>query len=162
METNGCQEHCATSVHDLSEYDTLLAHSNFVSMTIAEQRLWIYNYFSSHCPNDEVGTKNPTGITIFLCGRVVCQSLWLAALGISSSRFYDLRKQFLESMGPPTPKKARSLSSKSLAAISWMTTYFDKIGDKRPDKDGIYLPTCLTEFAIYSRMVEDLGNGDEF
>lgn len=36
-----------------------------------------------------------------------------------------------------------------------------RIGDKRPDKDGIYLPTCLTELAIYSRMKEEIGSRDE-
>lgn len=35
-----------------------------------------------------------------------------------------------------------------------------RIGDKRPDKDGIYLPTCLTEYAIYSRMKEELSGND--
>ena len=150
MNLNGCQEHCASSLHGLSEYDILITHSNFVSMTSADQRVWVYDYFNSHCPNDEDGKKTPTGIQFFLCGRNVCLSVWLAALGISNSRFYDLRKQFLECSGPPA-KKPRSLSSKMLAAISWMSSYFNKIGDKRPDKDGIYLPTCLTESAIYSR-----------
>ena len=42
-----------------------------------------------------------------------------------------------------------------------MSSYFNKVGDKRPDKDGIYLPTCLTESAIYSRMTEETGNGNE-
>ena len=41
-----------------------------------------------------------------------------------------------------------------------MTSFFDRIGDKRPDKDGIYLPTCLTEKAIYDRMIEELCKGD--
>lgn len=53
---------------------------------------------------------------------------------------YELRKQFLEGSGPPE-KKTRSMPSKSLAVILWMSSYFDRIGDKRPDKEGIYLPT---------------------
>lgn len=46
---------------------------------------------------------------------------------------------------------------KSQKAIAWMESYFDRVGDKRPDKHGIYLPTCLTEKAIYGNMVDELG-----
>ena len=94
MNLNGCKECCAPTLHGLSEYDILIAHSNFVSMTNADQRVWIYDYFNSHCPNDDEGKKFPSGIQFFLCGRNVCQAVWLAALGISNSRFYDLRRQF--------------------------------------------------------------------
>lgn len=162
MSINGCQEHCTTTAHDLGEYDILLAHSSFISVSSTEQRRWIYHYFNTHCPNDKEGVKHPGGIQFFLCGKPVCQGLWLAALGISTSRFYDSRRQFLEETGPPAQKKHRSLSAKSLSAISWMRSYFEKVGDKRPDKDGIFLPTCLTEGAIYSRMVEEIGVGDEY
>ena len=51
-------------------------------------------------------------------------------------------------------------SGKSCQAIAWMTSFFDRIGDKHPDKDGIYLPTCLTEKAIYDQMIEELCKGD--
>ena len=36
-----------------------------------------------------------------------------------------------------------------------MEQYFEKIGDKRPDMDGIYLPSCLTVQSIYQSMVND-------
>ena len=160
MELNGCCEHCTTKVHGMTEYDILMAHSAFTSMNNAEQRRWMYDYFTSHCPNDENGAKEPSRMQFFLCGKAVCQPLWLASLAMSTSRFYDLRKQFMEGSGPPAKRKSRSLASKSLKTISWMTSYFERIGDKRPDKEGIYLPTCLTEFAIYSRMVEEIGDSE--
>lgn len=59
-----------------------------------------------------------------------------------------------------TEKRPRSLAPKSLAATAWMTSYFERVGDKCPDKDGIYLPTCLTEIAIYNTMVEELYSGN--
>jgi hypothetical protein len=43
-----------------------------------------------------------------------------------------------------------------MKTIEWMRSYFDRVGDKRPDKDGIYLPTCLTERLIYNLMIKDL------
>ena len=56
----------------------------------------------------------------------------------------------------PAPKRSRPLAVKSQQAIARMKSYFDYLGDKRQDKDGIYLPTCLTEKAIYDKMVEEL------
>ncbi len=38
-----------------------------------------------------------------------------------------------------------------------MEQYFERVGDKRPDEDGIYLPTCLTEKKLYELMFEQLG-----
>ena len=48
-----------------------------------------------------------------------------------------------------------------MEAIAWMKQYFERIGDKRPDKDGIYLPTCLTERKIYEVMAEELCHSEE-
>lgn len=42
-----------------------------------------------------------------------------------------------------------------MAAVAWMNSYFSWVGDKRPDKDGIYLPSCLSEKSIYNLMIED-------
>ena len=95
-------------------------------------------------------------MTYHLCGKNVCLPVWLAVLSISSSRFYEVRREFMDGMIQPAPKRSRSLAVKSQQAIAWMESYFDRIGDKRPDKDGIYLPTCLTEKAIYDKMVEEL------
>lgn len=126
MEMNGCASNCTSSVHGLTEYDILRAHSLFTSLNNAEQRRWVYDYFSNHCPNDESGTCDPSGLKFILCGKNVCQSLWLATLAISTSRFYDLRRLYLEDIGPPAKKKPRSCSAKSYEAISWMTSYFDR------------------------------------
>ena len=47
-----------------------------------------------------------------------------------------------------------------MQTISWMQNYFERIGDKRPDKDGIYLPTCLTEKMIYANMSDEFNSED--
>ena len=36
-----------------------------------------------------------------------------------------------------------------------MRQYFEKIGDKRLDKEGIYIPMCLTRKKVYEIMTED-------
>ncbi len=156
MATHGCAEDCVRCLHGLNEYDILSAHSRFAAKTPIEQRKWLFEYMATHCPNGELGLKEPKKVTYLLCGKSVCLPAWLAVLSISSSRFYEIRKEFLNGMIEPAPKKPRALAIKSHQAIAWMNNYFERIGDKRPDKDGIYLPTCLTEKAIYDHMVEDL------
>lgn len=161
METYGCQENCIGAVHGLTEYDILLAHSSFASKTTVEQRRWIFDYLATHCPNDDNGRKDVRNITFLVCAKTVCLTAWLAVLSISSSRFYEIRKEFVNGQTEPTPKRPRSMSVKSQQAIAWMSSYFERVGDKRPDKDGIYLPTCLTEKAIHSRMIEELYREEE-
>ena len=83
--------------------------------------------------------------------------MWQASLSLSTTRLYSLRKAFSDGQSPEN-KVSRKLSGKSMAAIVWMSSYFERVGDKRPDKDGIYLPTCLTETMMYSLMVKDLSD----
>ena len=157
MVLNGCGVRCATTIHSLTEYDILLEHSGFWSKSYSSQRQWLLDYFRNHCPNSKQGDRDLKSMQYILSGRSVCQSLWLAALSISSSRFYSVRSDFLEGIASVSLEKcSRVLAPKSLAAIAWMKNYFDRVGDKRPDKEGIYLPTCLTEFTIYNVMLDEL------
>ena len=159
MNVHGCKENCIRTVHGLSEHDVLIAHSSFTSKTVVEQRRRIFEYLAIHCPNDSDGQKDVKSIAFVVSGKRVCLSAWIAVLSISSSRFYEIRKEFEDGQTEPTPKRSRSMSVKSQQAIAWMSSYFERVGDKRPDKDGIYLPTCLTEKAIHSQMVEELYRG---
>ena len=149
MEMRGCEEKCVHTVHGLSTN----AHSNFSSKSSVQQRQWIFDYFSTHCSSDDYGRKDPKNMTLLLCGKSVCCPVWLAMLSITSSRFYEVRREFVDGKTERTPKRPRSMSVKSFQAIAWMSSYFEHVGDKRPDKDGIYMPTCWTEKAIHSHMV---------
>ena len=155
LQLQGCQFRCAIEVHGLSEYDILVGHSAFVSKTPADKRAWILEYFENNCPNTPDGRKDIKGMQFILCGRNVCQVVWQAVLSLTTTRFYDLRKSFLEGERAEKCIRVRSLSSKSLEAVAWMRSYFNRVGDKRPDKDGIYLPTCLSEKTIYNMFLED-------
>ena len=95
MELNGCSPFCASKVHGLTEYDILLAHSMFTSKKQHEQRTWILEYFATHCPNTE-GERDFKNMKFMLCGKTVCQVLWQTVISVSTSRFYDLRKIFIE------------------------------------------------------------------
>lgn len=156
IEMDGCEDRCATLVHGLTEFEIIQSHAGFSSKTSHQRRQWLFDYFASHCPLNEVGTKDPNSMSFLLCGKEVCQPVWLATFSISQSRFYEVRKEFLSGQSQAGERRSRSLSAKSQQAIAWMRSYFDRVGDKRPDKDGIYLPSCLTERSIYNYMVETL------
>ena len=161
MTMNGCEDNCVRNTHELSEHSVLIAHSLFASKNNREQLSWILQYFESHCCFDSKGKRDVKKMAYFVQGRTVCQQAWIKILGISQTRFYRLRKDFEEDGGAKhylIPEHLRL--PKTLQTIGWMKNYFEKIGDKRPDKHGIYLPTCLTVKQIFNIMVDDLFNGD--
>ena len=73
MELRGCSFLCAKSIHGLTEFDVLISHSTFQSKSQSNQRLWINEFFNSHCPNDAEGNKDFKNIKYILCGKTVCQ-----------------------------------------------------------------------------------------
>lgn len=159
METSGCSEGCVTKVHDLSEHDILISHSAYQSKPPPGRYSWIIDYFMNNCPNNSDGSKNIKDIKYTLCGKTVCKPVWQASLGITTSRFYEVRKAFLDGTCLKE-KRNRPMAPRTMRALSWMTDYFERVGDKRPDKQGIYLPSCLTERMIYSIMTEQLNEED--
>lgn len=59
MKLNGCQENCTREVHMLGEYDILRAYSNFAAKSSLEQRKWLFDYFTTNCPNGLCGEIEP-------------------------------------------------------------------------------------------------------
>ena len=162
MDMDGCGEQCVRDIHHLSEHSVLVSHSLFSTKTNAEQTMWMIHYFESHIPFDVQGKRDMKKILFFIQGKQVCQQAWIKVHGISQSRFYHLRNDFeVDGGAKRLSQTEHPRQPKTLKTIAWMTQYFDKIGDKRPDKHGIYLPTCLTVKKIYNIMVEDLFNCDE-
>ena len=161
---NGCKEKCALKEHELTEYDILSYHCAFDSKTSSDQNDWLIQYFSTHCPLTKDGSKDVKNIVYIVNGKKVCFKLWLEIVSISLSRCYRLRRVFVE-YGDTTnavkQKRRRSLSPKTLEALTWMEHYFNKIGDKRPDKNAILLPTCLTEKRIHEILLDQLYHGDQ-
>ena len=160
--TFGCRPKCTSNVHRVTAYDLLWIHSEFL-LPRSEQKLWMLEYLSVNCPNAGVsGAKDAKGIAFLICGKLICQTLWLKALPLCSSRFYSIRNEFLSRVTKSSAvlQHRRRMSTKSVDALSWMEAYFRAVGDKQPDKHGIYLPTCLTKKSIYHRMVDEKYNGN--
>ncbi|XP_065895157.1 uncharacterized protein [Dysidea avara] len=160
---NGCKEKCATTQHGLTEYDILSDHCGFDGKTQPEQNNWISQYFGTHCPSSSDGSKDIKNTLYIVRGKPVCLKVWLAVLSLSTSRFYRLRQLFVEfgdTSNAVQLKRRKSLSTKTKDALAWMEHYFNKVGDKRPDKESILLPTCLTEKRIHEILIEQLYHGD--
>lgn len=132
---NGCGENCALKIHLLNEHSILSAHHQFLNKTTQEQNNWIIEYFNSNCPCDPSGTRDIRNVEYTIHGRKVCLGVWLQVLSLSLSRFYRLRAGFVDNDGPVIPlSRQKSPCVKTSKSIAWMKQYFDKIGDKRPDK----------------------------
>jgi len=158
---NGCGPQCALKIHGLTNHDILRAHSHFTNRTLKEQNTWVIQYLADNCPYNVEGEQDVKGLAYTVQGKSVCQKLWLEILSLSSSRFYRLRQYFLKFGGITISSNSRrSLSSKTLEAIAWMEDYFERVGDKRPDKaNAIYLPTCLTEKRLFEIFNDDANRG---
>ena len=151
---NDCQASCALTCHHLSEVDVWITHQRFRHLGHLNQRRWVLDYLHTNTCRDTNETK------FCLCGKPVCLRVWLAVLGLSKSRFYEIRKSYkdgslaIEKVSVPTKRR-----SKTYEAISWMTRYFRQVGDQLPDRMAVHLPSFLTSSAIYERMKEDFDAG---
>ena len=156
LDLDGCTQNCAITQHMLNEHSILSAHSQFSNKSTQEQNAWIIEYFNSHCPFDVNGMRDFKSLKYTIHGRQVCLTIWLEVLSISHSRFYRLRTDFVENGGISLlSSQQKSPCVKTSKAVAWMRQYFERIGDKRPDKEGIYLPTCLTRKKVYEIMTEE-------
>lgn len=72
LQLNGCQQSCAVRIHRVCELNILWAHSQFESLSTAQQRNWLFDYFSTNCPNKADGTKDLKQIVYLICGKRVC------------------------------------------------------------------------------------------
>lgn len=156
LNLDGCTQNCAITEHMLNEHSILSAHSQFSNKSMQEQNAWVIEYFNSHCPFDVNGMRDFKSLKYTIHGRQVCLTIWLEILSISHSRFYRLRADFVDHGGISLlSSQQKSPCIKTSKAVAWMRQYFERIGDKRPDKEGIYLPTCLTRKRIYEIMTEE-------
>lgn len=95
------------------------------TLSRSEQRLWILEYLSTNCPNVGVsGPKDAKGIVFLICGNRVCQTLWLNALPLCSSRFYSIRSEFLGGVTKSSAvlQRRRGMTNGSLLPGSWRQT----------------------------------------
>ena len=148
FEVRGCSEGpCAVAVHQLTPGDVLFYHENYSMRDQLQQRQWLFEFLSSNYSRAE------KVFNFVVCGKSVCQDIWLQVLGIASSKFSKVRSEFLRgkvSAEKPVPSRKPRLST--CEAIGWMGNYFERyvsaqdiftpyrVGDHMPDKVAIHLP----------------------
>lgn len=91
MMPNGCSIACASKLHNLSEADIWVTSQHFKRLGSKQQRQWILDYLHLNTPQ-----ADKTATVHMLCGKTVCLQVWLAVLELSMSRYYEVRRLFLE------------------------------------------------------------------
>lgn len=148
---NGCAESCATSKHNLTHIDLLRYHSHYSTLpSAAAKKQWLLDYF--------IMNSSPTSeVSYFICGKSVCQTLWIAALGISSAHFYRVRSMFRQGhKSVITHSNSKNPLLKTNEALAWMEGFFDLMGERMPDRATVHLPSCLSKLSIYHRLEEEM------
>lgn len=151
--TEGCSQNCVQDIHHLGDSDIWVTRNRFSTLSAFQQRQWLLDYMHLH-------TTSATGsMNYIVSGKDVCLPVWLSVLGLSKSRFYDVKRLFnqgavrIERLVSPKPH-----SPKSQEAIAWMEFYFNQVGDHLPDRMAIHLPSFLTTNLVYRRMSEEFAS----
>ena len=88
----------------------------------------------------------------------MCKKAYIRILEISEKRYKKLQKIF--KLNPTVKIQGKpvvcSPSTKVIEAKTWMTIYFNRIGDSMPHMDQIHLPHGLTKQDIYHIMKSQL------
>ena len=147
MKLNGCAEKCGEAIHHLLPVNILSYHYYFTTLPKSAKRQWLLDYFHTHSSNLET--------TYIISGKTVCQKVWIATLGISPTSFYSIRKLFISGTVRVFAKPNRQPLQKTYEALGWMQQYFSLIGDHRPHRMMIHLPSCLSKVSVYKRMVSE-------
>ena len=159
LHMDGCQGACAFEKHCLLPTDILIYHEHFDALPKSARRQWILDYLNTH---SSVNTTTSEATTVFLiCGKSVCQSLWLATLGISTSVFYEVRRLFLDGSKKLNQEVHRTPQIRTSEAIAWMDCFFTLVGDQLPHSMAIYLPSSLTKSGVYQRLAADMRQRDK-
>ena len=120
LSLNGCSTNCATSIHNLQPGEIQFFRRHFTSRSHNSQNQWLLEYFNSNCSRNEI-THN-----YIICGKPVCQTVWLSVLGLSTARYYRIHAMYMEGKVMVETAHHRKLSLKSNKAIAWMGTYFER------------------------------------
>ena len=149
---DGCASHCCQYIHHVSVIDILSYHNYFQQLNKEGKQRWLLEYFNTH---SFILNSSQMEVSFFVCGKQVCQPIWISTLGISSSNFYTIRKKFINGSLTIVKEAHRKPSQKTNEAVAWMTNYFDLVADRLPHRMVVHLPSNLSKVGIYQRMIVD-------
>ena len=146
---NGCTPQCSQGVHGISPLDILSYHHYFIPLPKSAKLQWIIDYIHLHSLRESN--------TFIIAGKSVCQNLWIATLGISTSLLFYKAKQKAYSGCLKISKSTECAPlQKPHEAIAWMHSYFNLVGDYMPNRMVVHLPSNLSKLSVYQRMVFDI------
>lgn len=152
--TKCCDKYCT---RQLSSKDIKTLRSDILTSTCTEtqQSQKVVDYLRLHSDTE--------GRVLFVVGgKSVCKECWRLSCGIKRTRFRRLVKQF--ESGVLVYEHGRSgghyLHDSTEAAISWMRSFFDKVGDRLPMQETVHLPACLTKNEVFQLCQDDLTKVD--
>ena len=126
FKVKGCSDGpCAVAVHQLTPGDVLFYHENYSMRDHLQQRQWLFDFLSSNCSRVE------KVFNFVVCGKSVCQDIWLQVLGLAPSKFSKVKSEFLRgkvSMEKPISSRKPKLST--CETIGWMGNYFERLEDE--------------------------------
>lgn len=120
-----------------------------------QQNQFVIDYMKQHVCSDK-------SVMYSICGQEVCETCWRLAYGIRINRFKALKSKFehgVVNIEHGLTGKSK-ISGASLHLISWMRSFFAKIGDPMPMSKDVHLPSCLTKADVYDLARDDLTQGN--
>ena len=87
---DGCSRQYCHNVHGVSVLDILTYNAYLNQLPKPARRKWLLDYITTH---SSVSSEKLPEISFFVCGKAVCEVIWIATLGISSSFFYRIRQK---------------------------------------------------------------------
>lgn len=147
-----CEKQCFRQLSFL-DIQTIREQIQGLSETI--QNKFIVKYLFEH---SGAGFVSPV---YNVSGKIVCEKCWRLSCGVRRKRFSRLKSEV--SQGAVTIEHGRqgllSPIESTMRVVSWMRSFFDKIGDKLPTKNSVHLPSCMTKADVYGLAYDDLTDG---
>lgn len=152
--SNCCERLC---VRYLTCNDVMTAQKNFSSLkNVVRQREWI----TDKVVDSSTATNSTIVVNYTIAGKNVCRQAFSRCQGFSQKRLFRIEKSVSKGQLQADEHGNRGKkwsSSRVQTATTWMSNYFNRIGDKQPDKDRIHLPSWDTKDNIYQRYKSDVS-----
>lgn len=152
-----CSRGKITCFKKLSQFEIEVIRQEFYELkTETLQNQYILDYFRRHSPDSSC--KN---VLFSVAGKVVCDSCWRLVYGLRYNKFKLLLSKFNDGIIAVEHGHVgfSRISTTTLRTVSWLRSFFSKVGDRMPMSDEIHLPSCLTKVDVYELARDDLCQG---
>ena len=147
-----CSRCCSTRcMSNFTPSSILQARQIFLQMAHRPASEWICKMMKSFC------NPNSPKWSFQILGKGVCQNAFLLFHGISSSKWYSVRKSFLRGRTHFIHRRSgtMALSPKSILVKQWMNEFILGVGDT-PTNSEIHLPMAIRKVDLHARMLREL------